>query len=68
MSDRGIPKDAAVYRALAHFDAQAYATAAPAAAAHASAAHASAATASAVPSAVAAPAAAATPDDGDDTG
>ena len=24
MSERGIPKDAAVYRALAHFDAQAY--------------------------------------------
>ena len=63
MSDRGIPKDAAVYRALAHFDSTAYATASPAAAAPASAA-----TASAVPSAVAAPAAAATPDDGDDTG
>ena len=39
MSERGIPKDAAVYRALAHFDAQAYATAgaAPASAAPAAA-------------------------------
>ena len=53
MSERGIPKDAAADRALAHLDAQAYTSAAPA---------------SAAPSAVAAPAAAATPDDGDDTG
>lgn len=38
MSERGIPKDAAVYRALEHFDAKAYATAAPASAAPAAAA------------------------------
>lgn len=58
MSERGIYKDAAVYRALAHFDATACTTAVPDSAAPATAAFDSATPA----------AAAAAPDGGDDTG
>jgi len=65
MTERGIHQDAAVHRALAHFDPSAYAAAAPAT----SPAPAAPAAPAAAPAAPAAPAAAAAaPDDGDDAG
>ena len=62
MTERGIHQDAAVHRALAHFDPSAYAAAAPAASPAPAPAAAPAAPVSADP------AAAAAPDDGDDAG